>query len=290
MRIRTLLLLFTIVCSFSPQSPAQTPDLAVRYFAAGQKKMQHREWLGAVEDFTKAIELNARLSSAKLRNKKRTGDKAFDNSLSESSEIAVSDSFTAYAYTNRGVARFYLEDFDAAITDYERALRIKPKVAEAYSGRGAARNAKGDRDGALLDFQRALAIDDKLVEVYNNRGHVLLDKKDFARAIEDFNRAIELKPSLVTAHEGRGTSFMKQGRFDLAVRDFTSALKLNPGNPEAYANRGLALLVLGKENEALTDLQKCVELNPELKTTLEARTTIAKELMRVNTARLITIP
>ena len=286
MRCRTLLLLVAIICFFGHESQAQTPPLAVRYFEAGQKRRQHADWAGAVDDFTRAIELNARLDRAKWQNKKRTSEQTFDNSQAESGEIAVSDSFTAYAYTNRGVARFYLGDFDAAIADFERALRIKPKLAAAYSGRGAARNAKGDREGALLDFAQALKLNEKLVEVYNNRGHALLDQGEFDKAIEDFNRAIELKPTLVTAHQGRGASFMKQGRLDLAVKDFTRTLELDPSNPEAYANRGLALMVLGKEKEALTDLQKCVELKPELKTTLEARTELAKKLMRVNTARL----
>ena len=285
MRCRTLLLLVAVVCFFGLESHAQTPALAVRYYDAGDKKRRQGDWSGAVEDFTKAIELNAHLNRAKWQNKKQTSDQSFDKSHSDSSEIAVSDSFTAHAYTNRGVARFYLGDFDAAITDFERALRIKPKLAEAFSGRGASRNAKGDPEGALLDFDRALKINEKLVDVYNNRGHVLLEKKDFAGAIKDFNRAIELKPTLASAHQGRGTSFMKQGRFDLAVRDFTRTLELNPGNAESYANRGLALMVLGKEREALIDLQKCVELRPELKTSLEGRTELAKQLMRVYTSR-----
>ena len=286
MRCRTLLLLLAIVCSLSLESRAQTPSLAVRHFEAGEKKLNHTDWFGAVEDFTRAIELNAQLNPAKWQKKKGSGEQAFDNSQSESKEIAVSDSFTAYAYLARAVARFYLEDFDAAITDYDRALRIKPRFAEAYSGRAAARNARGDREGALLDFQRALAINAKLVEVYNNRGYLLLDKKDYEGAVEDFNHAIELKPTLMTAHHGRGEGFMKQGRFDLAVRDFTRAIELNPNIPETYANRGLALMVLGRESEALTDLQKCVELNPKLKTILEPRIKFARDLMLVNTARL----
>ena len=288
MRCRTLLLLIAIVCSYWHQGHAQTSNLAVRYYQAGEKKLDQADWLGAVEDFARAIELNARLDPAKWQDKKRSSEQTFDSSTSDSSEIAVSDSFTAYACTNRAVALFHLGEMDAAIKDYDRALRIKPKLAEAYSGRGAARNNKGDIEGALLDFQRALTIDKKLVEVYNNRGYVLLDKKDFAAAIADFNRAIDLKPTLWAAHNGRGTGFMKLGRYDLALRDFTKALELNQSLPELYGNRGLALMVLGREREALPDFQKCLELKPELKTALEERTELAKELMRISTSRLTT--
>lgn len=286
MRCRIVLVVLAIVCSFGFESRGQTPASAVRYHEAGERKLKQADWVGAVEDFTKAIELNARLNGAKWQKKKLSGDHAFTNPDSESNEIAVSDAFTAHAYTNRAIARFYLEDFDAAITDFERAVRIKPKLAEAYSGRAAARQAKGDHDGALLDFERALSINKKLVGAHNNRGFLFLEKKDFAAAIEDFNRAIELQPTLVSAHQGRGTCFMKQGQFDLAVRDFTQTIELDPGIAEAYANRGLALIVLGKEREALTDFEKCLELDPKLKNTLEARIQVARDLRRTSKARL----
>lgn len=282
MRWGTLVLLLGICSFFSHESYAQTPARAIRYFEAGEQKRRNEDWAGAVEDFTKAIELNARLDSTKLRSKNGTNQQALDQSQSTPGEVAVSDSFTAYAYTNRGVARFYMGDFEAALTDFERALRIKPKLAEAYSGRAAARIALGDHDGALLDLERALSINHKLVEVYNNRGYLLIEREDFAKAIENFDRAIELKPTMASAHQGRGITFMKQGRFDLAVRDFTSTLKLNPGKADVYGNRALALMMLGREQEALTDLQKCIELDPELKTDIEERMEIAKKLKLAN--------
>jgi hypothetical protein len=64
MRCRTLLLLFGIVCFLSHASYAQTPPLALRSFEAGEKKRRNEDWSGAVEAFTRAIELNAHLDRA----------------------------------------------------------------------------------------------------------------------------------------------------------------------------------------------------------------------------------
>src|SRR5215210_5440170 len=162
MSYRTLVLLFAVLCFAGFESQAQVPDLAIRYYEAGEKKLREGDWLAAADDFTKAIETNARLKQARSANKKTTNRNLFDGLQSEPSEINVSDPFTAFAYTNRGAARFYAGAFDLSIADYERALRIKPRLAQAYLGRGAARNAKGDREGAMLDYNRALEIDDRL--------------------------------------------------------------------------------------------------------------------------------
>lgn len=244
MRSSTLVLLFAILCWATNATQAQTPALAVRYYQSGHEKLKLRDWQGGADDFTRAIELDAQLQAPKRNQKTVSGDR-FDGSRTESSEISVSDPFTAAAYHSRAIARAYLGELDEAIADYQHALRIKPKWAEAYLG----------------------------------LGYVRLDKKDFAGAITDFTRALKLKPALVSAHHARGTAFMKQGRMEPAIVDFTSALKLDRGMAEAYANRGLALMVLGREAEARTDLEKCIELRPELKSDLEKRIELARQLM-----------
>ena len=278
------LFLLLIVCFASHESQAQTPDLAFRYFQAGQKQMQEGDWLSATEDFTKAIATNAQLSRVKLPKEK--GD-AFGALPCDRSEISVSDPFTAYAYASRGLARLNLGDFDQAIEDYERALRIRPKLAEAYVGGGIAFDAKGEYDRAVFDYNRAISIDPKSAEAYFRRGCALVKKQDFAAAVRDLERALDLRPNFAWAQYWRGTSLMKQGRYEAAVIAFTAALELDPGIAEAYGNRGLAFLVLGRENEALKDLKESVDLKPELKSDVECRTELAKQLVRANVARLL---
>lgn len=249
MRSTNLFLLLAIICWASQAAHAQTPALAARYYQSGHEKLKLEDWQGAVEDFTRAIELDARLQAPKHNEKSVPGERFTG---SGTAEISVSDPFTAAAYHSRAIARARLGELDEAVEDYQHALRIKPKWAEAYLG----------------------------------LGYVLLDKKDFAGAIDDFSRALKLKPALVSAHHARGTAFMKQGRMEPAIVDFSNALKLDPRLPEAYANRGLALMVLGRVAEARKDLDKSIELRPELKTDLDRRIELAHQLM-VQSGRVV---
>ena len=167
MRYSILLVLLAIASFPGHESQGQTPQVASRYYRAGQEKMKNGDWVAAAEDFTKAIAANARLKATTTTT--HNGEPLVE-SQSESNEISVSDPLTAHAYVNRAAARFNQAKFEQALADYDRALRINPRIAQAYVGRGAALSAQGDRDGAMRDFNHALAIDGRLYEAYNNRG------------------------------------------------------------------------------------------------------------------------
>ncbi len=157
------ILLLILVFAFYPGNSfaqSQTPEAAVRYYENGAKKFSKGDFAGALEDYTKAIEISSRLAPAKRVN---GADWRIANDFADAStgpnQITVIDPFTARAYANRSKVRFQQRDFDGTIADCEQALRINPGLAVAYLNRGAARREKGDMAGALADFDRSLSID-----------------------------------------------------------------------------------------------------------------------------------
>jgi tetratricopeptide (TPR) repeat protein len=48
-----------------------------------------------------------------------------------------------------------LGDKQAAIADYNSALKINPNFVQAYGNRGVARYELGDKPGAISDLQKA---------------------------------------------------------------------------------------------------------------------------------------
>src|SRR6266498_4137805 len=197
MRYRRIgLTLFILVLCGNAIVQAQTPGSAANYYNHGLKLFEKGDLDGAIEDYTRAIEISSRLTPSKRdRAASWSNTNKFDSSA-EADRITVIDPLTAMAYTNRGIARFRKGDIDGANADLDQAIRINPGLAEAYAARGVTRRASGDSVAALADLDRALSIDRKLAEAYNNRADIRLDSGDIEGALDDLNRALGLKPRL----------------------------------------------------------------------------------------------
>ena len=62
------------------------------------------------------------------------------------------------AYFYRAYARSRLKNYIGAISDYTKAIKIKPNQAEAYANRGLAKAWLNDLDGACSDLRKAASL------------------------------------------------------------------------------------------------------------------------------------
>ena len=60
-----------------------------------------------------------------------------------------------FVYNNRGIAYFDLQNYEQAISDYNRAIEINPKYAEAYYNRGLLYQILDETEKANADFAKA---------------------------------------------------------------------------------------------------------------------------------------
>src|SRR5881396_3350802 len=102
MRYRhTLPAFFVLILFASVAVQGQTPASATNYYQHGINKFQNGDLDGALEDYTRAIEISSRLYPAKrLQSRAVNGANGFDSDAA--GRITAVDPFTARAYTNRG--------------------------------------------------------------------------------------------------------------------------------------------------------------------------------------------
>ncbi len=98
---------------------------------------------------------------------------------------------SAAAWSDRGQARYQLDDFAGALADLSRALELDPAVASVPHARALARRATGDFAGAAADLSRVLALDPKDDLAYLDRGVVRFLMEDVVGAQADLARAAE---------------------------------------------------------------------------------------------------
>jgi len=128
------------------------------------------------------------------------------------------------ALLDRGDSHLAAREYDKAISEYTRAIQLKPDFAEAYNNRAYAFYSKYDGTGnPLADLNRALELRPDFPHAYNTRGCVYMASGDPDKAIADFNRAIRLQPNYPRAYRNRANAFLRKGRIDLAIADFERA-------------------------------------------------------------------
>lgn len=186
---------------------------------------------------------------------------------------------SAKEYVKRGIARFGKGDTDAALSDFDHAIEMNPRLAEAHLNRGKARRAKGNLDGAIDDYERAIELDARLTsnnrditQAFTNRGFIRANQFDFEGAISDFDKAIRVSPSDAESYVKRAEALLVKGDLLESIADFDRGLALKPdGNAAslAHAGRGFAHLLRGNEAEARKDFDKSLQLNNEGRIFLE---------------------
>jgi tetratricopeptide (TPR) repeat protein len=136
----------------------------------------------------------------------------------------------------------------------------EPKDAKFYIDRGNAHREKGQFDQAVDDFTKALKIDPKEANAYFYRGIAYGEKRQFDQAIDDFTEALKIAPKGVGAYYYRGIAYTKKGQFDWAIDDFTKALEIDPRGADAYFNRGVAYYFKGEYDKSREDIKKAQDL------------------------------
>jgi len=129
------------------------------------------------------------------------------------------------------------------MTLFDHAIKKSPGSAFAYNNRGIARYNANDFEGAISDYSQAIMVNPGYSGAYFNRGIIWYNNRQFEKANEDYTRAIELNPRFFSCFTARGILEMDVLHNDsLAFSDYNSAIEVNPSFAQAYYNRGILSL------------------------------------------------
>ncbi len=179
--------------------------------------------------------------------------------------IAFDGQFTD-AYHQRANAKAELGLLEEALKDYNLAIDLKSaqnsveNLVDYYSNRGITKGKLQDYDGAIADFNTALTNSPNEATVYSNRGRAKTLKGELKEAMVDFNKSIELNPSHYSAYLNRAVARQIMGDYEGAVQDYEKTTELNPTFADAYLSKGKLLIILNKKEEACNALNKAKSL------------------------------
>ncbi len=176
----------------------------------------------------------------------------------------------AYIYSVRGQRKYNLGQYDNAVADFDKAIKLYPQKADAYYNRGLAKFRLGDLEAT--------------------NGHTEKAQRFYEAGIEDCTEAIKLNPEDTYAYHNRAGGKFRLGQskanqadvakvqryYQGAIQDWTQVINLNSELADPYNNRGIAKATLGESKiaqgnitdaqalymEAIQDCTQAIRLNP----------------------------
>jgi protein O-mannosyl-transferase len=213
----------------------QHENVPLAYLNRGIAYARQNEYDKAIEDISKAIQLDTRQTKAYYSNYAR-------------------------AYYNRGNMYFNQGRFDLALQDFNKCIEWNPKYGQAYFNRGNIYTDTREYDKALADFSRAAELNPRDAKPFVNRGYVFGLKKEYEKALHDFDMAVRLNPEDPGIYFNRGMLFLNMQDYVKSIESFSKTLKINPNDPEALFNRGLAEYYSSDKKAAERDMRQAAGL------------------------------
>lgn len=160
------------------------------------------------------------------------------NGIVDRSDISDEDfeqqklSPTADTYVNKGITHFDKGQYDQAISEFSKAIKISPEYAKPYKLRGIIYYVKKQFDKALYDFTSVIEIDPNKTETYSLRAQVYhAGTAQYDMAISDYSMSIAINPE--DAKDHNNLAWLYATAKDASYRNGSKAIE--------YANKAVSI-------------------------------------------------
>ena len=253
----------------------------------GKANLESGNYLLAISDFTKYLDLNPNSESYINRGQAYENLGFFDLAFKDYSEAIKLDPNFWLGYLYRGYLNFNQDKYIPAKKDFEKMYEFSPDEIKpnAYTvkviGNIFAFLEKYSIEDPELDFEKFSSYHSQKLKIEYQKllnectSAIKIDKdsppyfaravlykfaywipKNYLLALDDINKAIELNPDKAYLFTTRGQIKLKLNRNESAMEDFNLAINLNPESRDAYSSRGELKKKLKDFRGALDDKSK----------------------------------
>jgi tetratricopeptide (TPR) repeat protein len=199
-----------------------------RAYEEGMLLLGQRKWAEATNRLSEAIRLKPDSALAYL-GRCRAAAMTLDDqqAIADCTEVIHRLPDSADALHERGTAYIRAQQYEQAIADMNAALRLGDQnPAAAHSVRGRAHSGLLQWDAAIEDFDEAIKLNPKVAQFFMFRGVARNGRGEYLQAIEDFDQALRLQPNLPLAYSHRAQAKMRTGDKQGAAADRKQAKEL----------------------------------------------------------------
>jgi tetratricopeptide (TPR) repeat protein len=191
----------------------------------------------------------------------RIATEEFFNKMLQSKSEFVSSAST---YLQKGFAMNILGDKEAALINFDFAIKASPDYYQAYKAKGLILNSLGNKKKALDCFNKATKINPDYADAYHCQGSILSEWGEYWEAIKCYNKIIKINPNDAVAYNNKGWYLSKLGDHESALECINHSLEINPNLAHTHHSKGFALSALGMQKEAIESFNKALKIDSKL--------------------------
>ena len=136
-----------------------------------------------------------------------------------------------------GVANSSLENFEEAISVYNKAIIIDPNLPQIHNNLGDVYRKKSDLEKAIIHFKNSLKLNPDYAQGNYNLALSYFQKKSYNEAIFYYKEAIRCSPNYYDAYYNLAVTFLTIGDMPSSIEYFDKCIKIDPNNEEALAQK-----------------------------------------------------
>jgi len=166
------------------------------------------------------------------------------------------------AYRIKAMILVAMERFEEALDNCNTALTLK-ETSENFFLRGVVNEKIGRFSPAEEDYLKAVGKDSRNIDAYIALAELRLNLDKLPFALNHINRALEMDPDNREAYLVRSKIYVKQLDYPKAIDDISKNILMDPNDEEMYFIRGCYYQEFTQHPNAINDFTKVLMLNPE---------------------------
>ena len=227
-------------------------NLPEAYDYRGNAKYEIGEYNGALADFDELIKIDPNDAEHYYdRSWAYCNMEKYDDAIIDISKALEIDPRNSLYYYDKGRFEYWAERYKDAVIDLTKGIDLRPTESK-YIYRGNCYMELEEYDQALSDFNKALEIEPESASARVRRGILYKSLERLEDAENDFKKILELYPDSDRAMTELGKTGIELGRKD-SMKYFDEAIKVNPC-AENYYNRVVARAEILKRQNDLENL------------------------------------
>ena len=162
-----------------------------------------------------------------------------------------------------GFVFFNLKNYEKAIVQWEKAVKINPKFVDGLNNLGNALSRIGKFDEAINYLNKALKLRPNFFETYYTLSDIFYQKGIYDKSLKNINEALNLKPKDLPTIKSKLSILSKMNMKKKYLKFLEEVIPYHPKETELYYKKAQIFSELGMNTSSINTYKSILMIDPE---------------------------